>query len=781
MLRQLKISKPWRSLDSSTWPKDVHCGKGTFIYGHNGSGKSTIAELLLALGERDANIIDDAPDKISWVSEKGQTTQFRRSDTPPEKIAVFTRKWVNKNLNSFLEGEGGQAIVTLGSAAVEAAEQEQSLRTEIKAQDKVRKDAHERRIAFETRINELVSTVQDNVISELKKFDPDFKKRTFTVNEVKRYLERTTTPPSEKEKEDAVHQLDSAKPSSITVPELPDFQFGSLKESITIVLKENPSKVLIQELAENPGYQQWVRQGLELHEERSECIFCANKISEARLELLKQQFDDEWERVSQTAKDLRSHILKRQEDLENFLRNLPAPEQMVLQLKSEYQEELNQLLKVLPFHLRELKEIGDVLKSKASDPTKSFLMPDCTALDKKLSTAKLLSLIRHHNQDVDDYLGVLRACKETVKHYYVHQVLQEYQDAIKKQADYEEIESKAGDAQTDLERCLEASLQKRFSSKKMADTLTTDLARVYGRSHLKIIVADDGKSYRCYRDGAPATNLSEGEQTTLALLYFLRSLESKDIDPKQTLVVVDDPSSSLDRESLYATHQWLLDSLDHVSQYIILTHDFGLLSLFLNSKGGHRRKITQQKSDNAEDTPELPKVSFLQCHTVEDKGLRTTRLTNLPDFLGKNASEYEYLFHTVMTTVIMGNADEKLAILPNAMRRILENFCAYKAPHQSDFRSRLEYLVNGVEDEPFEGVYRFINDFSHGTGDALEDRVDTMTIHRNLVHCLSFMAAVDEDHFIKLCQRVGLKREGRKFAKDSRSRRKPVVAPNTVV
>ena len=58
----------------------------------------------------------------------------------------------------------------------------------------------------------------------------------------------------------------------------------------------------------------------------------------------------------------------------------------------------------------------------------------------------------------------------------------------------------------------------------MAETLTTDLARVHGKGHLSVAVTEDGKSYACRRSDVPATHLSDGERTTLSLLYFLRKV-----------------------------------------------------------------------------------------------------------------------------------------------------------------------------------------------------------------------------------------------------------------
>lgn len=142
----------------------------------------------------------------------------------------------------------------------------------------------------------------------------------------------------------------------------------------------------------------------------------------------------------------------------------------------------------------------------------------------------------------------------------------------------------------------------------MADTLTKDLARVYGKDHLSVTVTEDGKSYACRRGSEPATHLSDGERTTLSLLYFLRKLEDETIsgDKSARIVVVDDPSSSLDREALFATHQWLVDTLDGFGQYIVLTHDFGLLRLFLKSQASGWGKSPQQDQAGRQGGRALP-------------------------------------------------------------------------------------------------------------------------------------------------------------------------------
>lgn len=293
----------------------------------------------------------------------------------------------------------------------------------------------------------------------------------------------------------------------------------------------------------------------------------------------------------------------------------------------------------------------------------------------------------------------------------------------------------------------------------MADTLTRDLARVYGKDHLKVAVTSDGKSYACRRGDQPGTGLSEGERTTLSLLYFLRKLEDEQVpggDPAQRIVVIDDPSSSLDREALYATHQWLVDTLQGFGQYIVLTHDFGLLRLFIKSKRNAWGKSTSKIREGDVDETRFPKVAFLEMYAASVNGERRSRVGALPSVLLNNTSEYAYLFSMLMKGIADPEDHERLFLLPNAARRVLEVFASYKAPHCPDFRKQLEILVEAQDEEPFRDVYDFCNRFSHGEGSESIDVLDARAVQGHIRRCMEFLQAVDEEHFERMCKATGI-------------------------
>ncbi len=292
----------------------------------------------------------------------------------------------------------------------------------------------------------------------------------------------------------------------------------------------------------------------------------------------------------------------------------------------------------------------------------------------------------------------------------------------------------------------------------MADILTRDLARVYGKDHLSVAVTSDGKSYACRRGDQPGTDLSDGERTTLSLLYFLRKLEDEQSpggDRSQRIVVIDDPSSSLDREALFATHQWLIDTLKGFGQYVILTHDFSLLRLFIKShKTVWGKSMSQIKRDDADEI-RFPKVAFLEMYAASVDGERRSRVGKLPRVLLNNTSEYAYLFSMVMAGIADSEDHERLFLLPNAARRVLEVFASYKAPHRTDFLQQLEVLVESQEGEPYRDVYDFCNRFSHGEGSESIDVLDARAVHGQFRRCMEFLRAVDGEHFERMCKATG--------------------------
>lgn len=128
MLRRLDPTTDYRSLSKGFWPTTLPLGRRSVIYGHNGSGKSSFASLLLEIASEAAST------EVMWEDELGANHAVRvGSGGPSPAMAVFTKEWVRRNLSQFLEGDTASPIVTLGEEAIEAKEQEVELGKKIAA------------------------------------------------------------------------------------------------------------------------------------------------------------------------------------------------------------------------------------------------------------------------------------------------------------------------------------------------------------------------------------------------------------------------------------------------------------------------------------------------------------------------------------------------------------------------------------------------------------------------------------------------------------------------
>lgn len=122
--------------------------------------------------------------------------------------------------------------------------------------------------------------------------------------------------------------------------------------------------------------------------------------------------------------------------------------------------------------------------------------------------------------------------------------------------------------------------------------------------------------------------------------------------------------------------------------------------------------------------------------------------------LRNNVSEYAYLFSMVMKGVANPSDAERLFLLPNAARRVLEVFCSYKAPHRTQLDQQLEVLIE-TSGEAYRDVYDFCNRFSHGEGNESVDVLDARTVHQQIRRCMEFLKSADGDHFERMCKATG--------------------------
>lgn len=765
MLRRLLVNEKWRSLGPDFWGKQAHFGKQTIIYGHNGSGKSTVAELFLALSEREADASAlECPERLSWEDENKNKVSINEKKPLPQNISVFTRKWVESNLRQFLDGDSAEAVVTLDKAAGDALEKEHELAKELSDLAANLKNQRDLLNNAETKLKDLVRDIQEDIVSEFQEIDSSYSRHKYNVNRIEKDLGNFSGDEAPLEPHGRlVAKLQEPRLQSLQFPKLSSTRTEQSANDIHRILMETPDRVALTELEGHSKAQSWVESGLELHEAGAECLFCQGTVTSARWKALTKHFDDSWQKIRQDAQQQHELVSEEISNLSRWLEGLPTRDRLTVDQREHFVDALERLKLEIETRILALESIAAALKMKQSNPSQEIDLEDELASIPGLNTSDLQGIFEAHNKEVQDHEELAQGWKaQLLKHIYA-----KHFETYRHQADLRDTyESEVERLETAISRVraeLTTVQSRRFTTHEVAKQLTNDLARVFGKNHLRIEMAEDGKAYKCYRGALPATNLSEGEQMTLALLYFFRKLRAECSREKTAdgalnrIVVVDDPSSSLDRESLFLTHAFLLDNLARFEQWLVLTHDFELLKLFLKS---HKNKISDSKKKIREgDTREesFPKVSCLELRAATIDGQRETKCFRLSDHLTNDGSEYKYLFDIVVRAADGPVDNPYLPLMPNAVRRLLEIFLGFKRPQILQFLNQLDNVIKSDRDRfgEFRALYDFMNRYSHGNPDEDSATLDFVSIHRTINLALDFMKKIDQTHYKFMCKAVG--------------------------
>ena len=238
----------------------------------------------------------------------------------------------------------------------------------------------------------------------------------------------------------------------------------------------------------------------------------------------------------------------------------------------------------------------------------------------------------------------------------------------------------------------------------------------------------------------------------MALAYFLLSIndEENKIDEK-SVIVIDDPVSSLDSDSLFQVYAILFGEIEtHKDrQYFILTHNLDFFGHLLHD----------YKKTNGQIKEDL--VNFYQIKLGES-GSKIEKLSNS---LINYRSDYQYAISKLNEIKDSQNLDDNI-LAANLLRRVLETFLHFKYGH-GDLRSKLNSLYskykkerinnsNPTEKEEIEqtivqeerAMYRFIN---HGSHEFLGiEKYDISVLQgstQRVENFLKVVKIVDKDHY----------------------------------
>ncbi len=678
-----------------------------FIYGANGSGKTTTSSFLKNLAE---NGIEDefANSKIEWYNNESL------------KIEVYNKQFKEEQLrNSQVKG-----IFTLGKKTNENLEKIESKKESIN-EEKKKKIKNEGSLQVLTQKKEKEKEdFTDSCWKKLyKKNEEDFKE---TLEGFKR---------KEKFKEKILKEFENDKHNQSETVGL-----EKLKEKIGIVFSKNQTElallecnltdfdsienhsiweqkivgsggVAIADLIKKLSNEDWVAQGREYVKDNSICPFCQKEtITEEFKKQLESYFDTSYQESTDTIKKMKEDYTNKTAKVLERLDEIVKTEQNNLQAKLDT-ENLKRIIETLRSKINGNQQ---KMLDKSKEMSRSFELEST-----KNEIKEIRDLIDTANQQIANHNKIIKDTKNQKKNYVeqtwkflVNEFKSDIQEYNKKycglKKGIENLEKEIRENREKIKRLGNEirELEKNMVSIKPIVNEINTLLKEYGFTNFGLACTEDEKSYRIQREDGQLVGetLSEGEVTFITFLYYYHltkdSLKENDIS-KNKVLVIDDPISSLDSNILFIVSVLVKDLIKetmeektNIKQVIILTHN----TYFY-------KEITLEY--------DLKRYQGKYSFWIIKKDNNISKIKNYKENPIK--SSYELLWQEVKQAK---ENNISWVSLQNVMRRIIEYYFRILGGFKHN-DSLSECFENIEEKQVCNSFISWFNDGSHGISDDL--------------------------------------------------------------
>jgi wobble nucleotide-excising tRNase len=741
MITRIKHIANYRIFQNFIWGDKLEdFKKYNLIYGWNGSGKTTLSKFFRQIELREA--FPDCED-FAIVTENGTITEENITKATLG-IKVFNRDFVKENI--FTESGEITPIFYLGQEDIAAKKTIDTLKNQlteisdniektgeiIEKQDKVfeqfcSEKAKEiktfLRSAGENKYNTYNKSDFKNRCNILKKSEYQGKK--LSPDEI----EESRLTISSKPREEII-------PILLNLPELNELEVKVQKSLITTVTAK-----VIDRLNLDSNLNNWVNQGRSILKEKNldSCPFCNQKLPQNFLTQLDDHFNKEYELSIQQIDRLISELtsIKQQTNL-----TLPSKADFYDEISRDYEKQKQILLSGLSKYSLFIDVLITDLNNKRKNPhIKITIKREIPQLKLKELANDINLLITGHNTRTQNFTNAIRVARLKLEDHFVAINLAKY---VGFETAFHKITQENSDLQLKYEGLNQhiIDLEKKIVEHRTpAEEINAELRSYLGHEDLKFDL--DGEGYCILRNGILAESLSEGEKTAISFVYFLKTLHDKDFDFSHSVIVVDDPISSLDSNSLYNAFSFLKNRTESAQQLFVFTHNY---SFFKEVKNW----LITNKSRSEKSSMYMIKNYYVN-------GNRIAEIEPLDDLLKKYTSEYHYLFSLIYAQAHSSTHELKdFYLLPNISRRLLESFFAFRYPSQIGNIGN-QFAKSKISDEQKTRILRYADSNSHSDYIHMDNEGDLSYLEETpqvMQDILDLIKKDDEFHYTEMVSLV---------------------------
>lgn len=742
MLRCIQYIKSFGVFANFQWPAGLpEFKKFNLIYGWNYSGKTMLSRTIQCF-EQQRHHVDFPAAEVQLKTEDGVHHVLTAPHTAPV-LRVFNSDFVRDHL-SFDEGSASPVLV-LGA---ENKEKQEALKT---------KKAELEALTTEKRANETKrDTTRSSIDSELTRYARDLIKNPLSVPNYDRtrfepkVIARKAAPDdfllddTELNRCLSVYRSTDKKPTLTPVLASLSSVEELRRKAESLLGRTVTGNRPIARLKENPEVEKWVKEGQPLHIGKDTCQFCGQPLPLGLLEHLAGHFSVEYDSLMAELGTLERKI----REAEGETIGLPHKGDFYSELAPRFVSEQQQNDELIKRRKKSLATLGKAIQEKR---TKAFSTIVCPTTDDPTSQIAAVveavnKIIGEHNDRTAEFdRNRQKAFDKLEKHYAASFVRdQKYNEKLQEIADLNTAiagqQSKLAQLATDI-RALEQELSE---AAKGAERINELMAAYFGKDDLRVVVSAD-KRFQIHRAGVVAKNLSEGEKTAIAFAHFITCVQDGRTPLSETIVVIDDPISSLDANHLFNTYALIKTQLADCRQLIISTHSFEFYNL-----------VREWVFEDENTKKPISEWKAWSIYLIRRTDAGSSTLEAIPKELLRFKSEYHYLFSTLYHFDKAGGANfDSLLSLPNVVRRFMEAFGGIMIPLSTGLKGKMERLFPDPVQR--ERVWKFINYYSHNTTLTRSLTIPDVSECKDIVAaCLKAVKDWDADYFADLETEVGV-------------------------
>ena len=687
--------------------------KVNFIYGVNGSGKTTISKFI---HEPDKDLFKDC--NLKW-----------KNDTPV-KTLVYNKDFRDRNF-----GKGTiDGVFTLGQATKEEAEEIENKQNDLK-ELKVKGVQKKETIEAQTKKKEeLEEEFREEVWQGLyKKHELNFKeafkgylqKRTFLTRLLQEYEINSVDIKTHEELIEISKTIFGKTPVNLSSIQVIDFSILTEIELKEIWNKKiiGKSDVDIAKLIQKININDWVNEGRKYIQEGIDtCPFCQQPtIDNDFKKQLEDYFDESFMADTKLVSENSQEYLRVSENILNELQIIEQNEKVNPNSKLDI-DKYSSRLRTIESQFSTNKEI---ISNKIKEPSRDFTLKNTSEQLQEIVTIieNANKEIKKHNEIVENFTTEKAKLISQVWRYLIEDFKVSIQNFVK---NYNGLQKGLESLAKDREKLLQDYLKLDKEVKELTKNITSiqpsideinKTLKSFGFKNFEIVPSKIGvNQYQIQReDGELAeSTLSEGEVTFITFLYFLQLAKGSTDETTITddrVLIIDDPISSLDSNVLFVVSTLVKEIIktvkaesSNIYQVILFTHNvyFHKEVSFIDGR-----------------TKECSKTNYWILR-------RFDQISTIQNYETKNPIQNSY---ELLWRELKDRDDRSCITIQNTMRRIVENYFKILGKYGDD--DLINKFENPQEKEICRSLISWINEGSHTIPDDLfvEQQDDVIEIY----------------------------------------------------